>query len=135
MPGTRQRKGIRPTYRLASRPVQGSSSKRADSHAHDGIGGLGGCIVGTTSSSALQHVREFVQGDRLAAALECYTEAISHVMYLGVGVSIATFAFAWGLGWKDIRVEKKLQAIKSETGKPGSLPDSEDSAPEKPTVT
>lgn len=86
-------------------------------------------------SAGVNGIREFVQGDRLAAALECYTEAISHVMYLGVGVSIATFCFAWGLGWKDIRVEKKLQAIKSETSKPGSLPDSEDSAPEKPTVT
>lgn len=85
-------------------------------------------------SAGVNGIREFVQGDRLAAALECYTEAISHVMYLGVGVSIATFAFAWGLGWKDIRVEKKLQAIKS--SKPGSLPESEDggSAPEKPTA-
>ncbi|KAL4905453.1 hypothetical protein BDW74DRAFT_152651 [Aspergillus multicolor] len=48
---------------------------------------------------------------RLAAALRCYTTAIGHVMYLGVGVSVATFAFGWGLGWVDIRKIKKLQAI------------------------
>jgi hypothetical protein len=58
-------------------------------------------------------IRQIVQGDRLAAALECYTEAISHVMYLGVGLSVATFVFGTGLGWKDIRAAKKLQAIKS----------------------
>jgi hypothetical protein len=35
-------------------------------------------------------------------------------MYFGVGISCAAFCFAWGLGWKDIRVEKK-NAAKSET--------------------
>ncbi|KAL4947230.1 hypothetical protein BDW69DRAFT_190382 [Aspergillus filifer] len=33
--------------------------------------------------------------------------AIDCIMYLGVGLSVAAFAFAWGLGWKDIRVDKK----------------------------
>lgn len=58
-------------------------------------------------------IRNIVQGERLRVALECYTTAISHVMYLGIGVSLATFMFGWGLGWKDIRKERKLQAIKS----------------------
>jgi hypothetical protein len=35
-------------------------------------------------------------------------------MYLGVGVSVATFAFGWGLGWVDIRKVKQLQAIKED---------------------
>ncbi|KAI0377224.1 major facilitator superfamily domain-containing protein [Hypomontagnella monticulosa] len=64
-------------------------------------------------SAGVNSIRGFVQGDRLTAALECYTVAIDHVMYLGVGVSAATFAFGWGLGWKDIRVEKKLHVIQS----------------------
>lgn len=64
-------------------------------------------------SAGANSIRQIVQGDRLAAALECYTEAISHVMYLGVGLSVVTFVFGTGLGWKDIRVAKKLQAIKS----------------------
>lgn len=85
-------------------------------------------------SAGVKTIRELVQGDRLAAALECYTEAVSHVMYLGVGVSVATFVFAWGLGWKDIRVEKKMHAIKS--SKPGSVPEAEDegSATERPAA-
>lgn len=64
-------------------------------------------------SAGATSIRQIVQGDRLAAALECYTEAISHVMYLGVGLTLVTFVFGTGLGWKDIRVAKKLQAIKS----------------------
>jgi hypothetical protein len=64
-------------------------------------------------SASAASLRQILQGDRLVAALECYTTAISHVMYLGAGLSVATFIFGTGLGWKDIRVEKKLQAIKS----------------------
>ena len=66
-------------------------------------------------------IRQIVQGGRLVAALECYTEAISHVMYLGVGLAVATFIFGTGLGWKDIRVVKKLQAIKSSQSPSSSL--------------
>ena len=62
--------------------------------------------IGATS------IRQLLSGDRLVAALECYTSAICHVMYLGIGLSIATFVFGTGLGWKDIRVQKKLEAIK-----------------------
>jgi hypothetical protein len=65
-------------------------------------------------STGLNSIRSLVSGDKLTAALECYTTAISHVMYLGIGVSVATFAFGWGLGWVDIRKAKKLQAIKGD---------------------
>lgn len=64
-------------------------------------------------SASANSIRDIVQGDRLAAALECYAEAISHVMYLGVGLSAVTFLFGTGLGWKDIRKTKKLQEIKA----------------------
>jgi hypothetical protein len=57
-------------------------------------------------------LRQLITGDRLVAALECYVEAVRQVMYLGIGLCLATFVFGMGLGWKDIRVEKKLQAIK-----------------------
>ena len=43
-------------------------------------------------------------------------------MYFGIGVSIAAFAFAWGLGWKDIRVEKNLDAIRSDKSEGKDLP-------------
>ncbi|KAJ5188443.1 hypothetical protein N7491_004768 [Penicillium cf. griseofulvum] len=65
-------------------------------------------------STGLNSIRSLVSGDKLTAALECYTTAISHVMYLGIGVSVATFAFGWGLGWVDIRKAKKLQVIKGD---------------------
>lgn len=77
-------------------------------------------------------IRNIVHGDQLAAALECYTVAISHVMYLGIGVSVATFIFGWGLGWKDIRVQKKLQAIQSSPSP--ETEDGGDDATAKPTT-
>jgi hypothetical protein len=58
-------------------------------------------------------IRNIVSGNQLGSALEAYTESISQVMYLGIGVSAATWAFAWGLGWTDVRVVKKLQALQS----------------------
>lgn len=66
-------------------------------------------ILGTGLSS----IRSIISGDKLTAALRCYTTAISHVMYLGIGVSVATFAFGWGLGWVDIRKVKQLQVIQA----------------------
>ncbi|KAJ0343732.1 hypothetical protein KNSL1_010001 [Colletotrichum chrysophilum] len=66
-------------------------------------------------------VRKLVSGDQLRHTLQAYSSSVDKVMYLGVAVSIATFAFAWGLGWKDIRVEKKLKAIKSEADGEQSL--------------
>ncbi|OQE41178.1 hypothetical protein PENCOP_c005G08329 [Penicillium coprophilum] len=62
-------------------------------------------------STGLSSIRSLVSGDKLTAALKCYTTAINHVMYLGIGVSLATFAFGWGLGWVDIRKVKELQTI------------------------
>lgn len=66
-------------------------------------------ILGTGLSS----IRSIVSGDKLTVALKSYTTAISHVMYLGIGLSVATFAFGWGLGWVDIRKVKQLQAIQA----------------------
>ena len=46
-------------------------------------------------------------GERLAIVLQAYTDSIDNVMYVGVAVACAAFAFAWGLGFKDIRREKE----------------------------
>jgi hypothetical protein len=62
-------------------------------------------------NSGARSVREFVSGSQLAAVLEAYSKSVDTVMYLGIAVSVAAFAFAWGLGWKDIRVEMQLNAI------------------------
>lgn len=62
-------------------------------------------------NAGARSVRSVVSGDALAAALEAYSIGVSHVMYLGIGVSVGAFAFGWGLGFTDIRKEKKLHTI------------------------
>lgn len=64
-------------------------------------------------SAGFSSIRKLVSGAELAAVLQAYSNSVDHVMYLGIGASIATFAFSWGLGWKDIRVEKKRMALRS----------------------
>ncbi|KAF6800944.1 major facilitator superfamily transporter [Colletotrichum sojae] len=58
-------------------------------------------------------VRTVVPAEGLSEVLEAYSAGVGAVMYLGVGLSIATWAFGWGLGWKDIRKTKKLQALQA----------------------
>ena len=66
-------------------------------------------------------LRELIpNGERLTIVLRAYTDSIDNVMYVGVGVACAAFAFAWGLGFKDIRREKamnKTQTTKSAAAK------------------
>ena len=57
-------------------------------------------------NTGVRSIRQLVSGDQLAAVLQAYSNSVDHVMYLGIGVSVAAFTFAWGLGWKDIRVER-----------------------------
>ena len=66
-------------------------------------------IVGAGARS----IRDLVSGDQLAALLEAYANSVDRVMYLGIATAVGAFAFAWGLGWKDIRVQKKLNLIQS----------------------
>ncbi|EAQ86390.1 hypothetical protein CHGG_07643 [Chaetomium globosum CBS 148.51] len=70
--------------------------------------------------AGVDSVRSLVSGPALAAALEAYCKAIGHVMYLGIGTSACIIVFAWGLGWKDVRKVKKLNAITAE--KPQEAP-------------
>jgi hypothetical protein len=63
-------------------------------------------------NSGVRSVRELVpNGAPLAAVLQAYSNSANTVMYLGIAVSVAAFAFAWGLGWKDIRIARKLNTI------------------------
>lgn len=59
-------------------------------------------------AAGARSIRNLVSDEQLAGVLEAYSTAIGKVMYLGIGVSVASFAFTWGLGWKDIRVHKKM---------------------------
>ncbi|KAK5163171.1 uncharacterized protein LTR77_010955 [Saxophila tyrrhenica] len=52
-------------------------------------------------------LRQLIPGsEQLAIALQAYADSIDNVMYVGVGVACVAFAFAWGLGFKDVRREK-----------------------------
>jgi hypothetical protein len=64
-------------------------------------------------AAGVRSIRAVVSDGQLAATLEAYSNSIDTVMYLGAGVAVAAFGFAWGLGFKDIRKEKNLQAIQS----------------------
>ncbi|KAL4756985.1 uncharacterized protein BDW70DRAFT_163954 [Aspergillus foveolatus] len=58
-------------------------------------------------AAGARSILELVSGEQLARVLDAYSTAIDRIMYLDVGISVAAFAFAWRLGWKDIRVNKK----------------------------
>ena len=63
-------------------------------------------------NAGVRGFRKLVHGQELAAVLQAYAKSVDTVMYFGIGVSVAAFAFAWGLGFKDIREEKDLDGIK-----------------------
>ncbi|KAL4738032.1 major facilitator superfamily domain-containing protein [Aspergillus similis] len=66
-------------------------------------------------AAGVRSIRDLVSGSALAAVLEAYAEAIDNVMYLGIAVSVMVIVFSPGLGWKDIRKTKDLQALTSES--------------------
>lgn len=70
-------------------------------------------------AAGARSIRDLVSGSRLDAVLAAYSKSIDRVMYLGIGVSVAVLAFAWGLGWKDIRKANQLKAITDESSESG----------------
>ncbi|KAG7041845.1 mfs multidrug transporter [Colletotrichum scovillei] len=51
--------------------------------------------------------REVVPEEELPGVLLAYVSSIDKEFYLSLGLAIASFCFAWGMGWKDIRPKKK----------------------------
>ncbi|RMD39279.1 hypothetical protein DV735_g5851, partial [Chaetothyriales sp. CBS 134920] len=68
-------------------------------------------------NSGVRSIRGLVSGDQLASVLQAYAKSIDAVMYLGIATSVAAFAFGWGLGFKDIRVKRKLEALRLDLAK------------------
>ncbi|KXH36097.1 efflux pump [Colletotrichum simmondsii] len=54
--------------------------------------------------------RKVVPEGKLPGVLLAYVSSIDKEFYLSLGLAIASFCFAWGMGWKDIRPKKK-QAV------------------------
>ncbi len=52
-------------------------------------------------------VRKIVSGEQLLEVLKAYSTAVRGVMYLGIGLSVATLCVGCWMGWKDIRVIEK----------------------------
>ncbi|EXF75537.1 efflux pump [Colletotrichum fioriniae PJ7] len=51
--------------------------------------------------------RKAVPEKELPGVLFAYVSSIDKEFYLSLGLAIASFCFAWGMGWKDIRPKKK----------------------------
>jgi len=49
-----------------------------------------------------------VTENQLADVLMAYAKSVDRVFYLTAGTGVACFVFAWGMGWKDIRVKKEV---------------------------
>ena len=62
--------------------------------------------------------RPLVSQEQLPGVLQAYSSSIDRVMYLGIGLGAASFVFAWGLGWKNIKVKKTRIESVSETEDP-----------------
>ena len=70
-------------------------------------------------AAGVRSIRGLVSGSELTAVLAAYAKSIDRVMYFGIAVSIAVVVVSPGLGWKDIRKVKDLQAITTESPKGG----------------
>lgn len=51
--------------------------------------------------------RTVVSENELPGVLEAYVSSINKEFYLSLGFAIASFGFAWGMGWKDVRPPKQ----------------------------
>jgi hypothetical protein len=54
--------------------------------------------------------RSLISGAELAHVLVAYAKSVDRVFYLITGAAFGCFAFAWAMGWKDIRKRKVVSA-------------------------
>lgn len=68
-----------------------------------------GIAPDTIVDAGARGLRQLIPGgERLNIVLQAYTDSIDNVMCVGIGVTCVAFAFAWGLGFKDIRKQKAM---------------------------
>ena len=56
-------------------------------------------------------VKSAVHGSEVAGVLLAYSKCVDRVFYLATGAAVASFVFAWFVGFKDVR--KKSQVSKA----------------------
>ena len=52
--------------------------------------------------------RTIISKTDLTGVLIAYAKSIDRVFYLTMGMEVGYFAFAWGMGWKDLRMKKEV---------------------------
>lgn len=50
--------------------------------------------------------RSIVDKSSVDGVILAYSQAISHVFYIGAGTAVGGFIFCWGMGWKSIKKPK-----------------------------
>lgn len=77
-------------------------------------------------------VRGVVGAANLPAVLRAYMVGIDRVFYLSTGAAGAIFLFSWGMGWKSISKDKKINApAKAPAAVPAAVPAVEPATVEK----
>ncbi|OJJ06466.1 hypothetical protein ASPVEDRAFT_200448 [Aspergillus versicolor CBS 583.65] len=64
----------------------------------------------TVIAAGATDLSKVVPAADLPGVLLAYSKSTDHVMYLCLGCACASFVFAWGMGWKDIRAKKATSA-------------------------
>lgn len=54
-------------------------------------------------------IRQVVKPADLLGVLQAYNVSVNHNFYLAAGASVGSFIFCWGMGWKKIEKEKKVE--------------------------
>jgi hypothetical protein len=56
----------------------------------------------TAGATGFRHI---ISGNDLANVSVAYAKSVDPVFYLTAGAAVGCFIFAWGMGWKDIRMK------------------------------
>ncbi|RAH76889.1 MFS general substrate transporter [Aspergillus japonicus CBS 114.51] len=58
--------------------------------------------------------RSVVSSEDLPAVVRAFAKSVDQVFYLTTALSVAQFVFAWGVGWRSVKKEKKEEGIEME---------------------
>jgi hypothetical protein len=53
--------------------------------------------------------RSIVPVDSIAGVIKSYQVGSAHVFYVAAGCAVASFASAWGMGWKSVKKAKVVE--------------------------
>jgi hypothetical protein len=62
--------------------------------------------AGAVINAGATGFRAIVDKSSVEGVSLAYSQAVSHVFYVGVGAAVGAFIFCWGMGWKSIKKPK-----------------------------